>query len=42
MTPIWLKDSKIDGCWARKLVNTKLKLNYDENLDAKKKKIIQK
>ena len=26
------QDSKIHGCWVWKLVSTKLKFNYDENL----------
>ena len=30
------QDSKIHGCWVWKQVNTKIKFNFDKNLDAKK------
>ena len=33
MIPMW---SKKYGCWVCKLDNTKLKFNYDKNLDNKK------
>ena len=36
MIPIWAKDRKVHGCWVWLLVNTKLKFDYDQNLDGKK------
>ena len=38
MIPIW---SKKYGCWVCKLDNTKLKFNYDKNLDIKNSKIFK-